>query len=362
MKNLLQSLTGMKKTTVGLDLGTYSIKLVRVHHNKNGEDFLEAAGMEELEPGTISQGKIKNTESFIDSVNTLVSRIDPGIEDVAISVTNKGTLLDRTTIKVEPGEDPEDTVLMKARQHSPFDADDISLDFRILSRDEDKGEVDVLIVAAKNQVMQKYIDTLYEAGLRPVLVDVESFALNNAYSLESQEETEYESVVLLDIGHESSSVTYIKEGIYQASRDFNTAGENFLKVLQRNLGVSPEDAFNLLRGAKEFVSKKVDDTMVKQAVEYAIEDLLEDLKMALSYFKGGGGSSGIEKVVLSGGGAYIPGLPDMLEDGLELPVQLSNPLNYIQYDPELFQDIRTEDVAGFFSVALGLALRRVDYK
>ncbi|MGB7567867.1 MAG: type IV pilus assembly protein PilM [Chitinivibrionales bacterium] len=352
--NFIQRLRGENSTT-GLDIGNHSIKLIKIRHLREGY-FLEAAGIKELPAGTLEGSEIKNRDALIDAVTTLVNQCDPSIVDVVFSMSGHGIISDKCTFKINPNENAEELILWEAGQRSPFDVDDITLDYKILHRKVQTNEVEVLLVAAKNQIMQNYIDLLYEAGLKPVIVDVVSFAINNCYAEESATRPQVGTVALVNIGHNLTNVTFVKDGVYHSSRDISTAGDFFNKTLQRNLGISADDAMNMLKGR---ATQVLDPQAMKQSIEYAAEELAAGIDLAFSYFKSSEKSDAIDRVVLSGGGAYIPDISAFLEKHYETTIELSNPLSILEYDPSLFGSIDPRKISALFTVAVGLALRKV---
>jgi type IV pilus assembly protein PilM len=353
--NFLGKLRG-QSSTAALDIGNHSIKLVKLRHLKNGY-FLEATGIKDLPPGTIEGSDIKKRDLLIEVLTTLVNQCDPSIVEVVFSMSGHGIISDKFTFKIDPGENAEELILWEAGQRSPFDVDDITLDYKILHRNSDTNEIEVLLVAAKNQVMQNYIDLLYDAGLKPVIVDVDAFAINNCYALESSGMPPGGVTALINIGHDLTNVTFIKDGIYHSARDISTAGDFFNKTLQRNLGLSMDDAALALKGRS---TTSIDQTKLSQSIEYAAEELSSGIDLAFSYFKSSEKSEAIDRIILSGGGAYIPHMVEFLEKRHEANVQLSNPLAFIQYDPGLFGAIDPQNISALLTVAVGLALRKVE--
>jgi len=352
--NLLHKIRG-ETSMVGLDIGNHSLKLAKIRHQRSGY-FLEAAGIKDLPPGTIEGSDIKNKDALTDAISTLVNQCDPSIVEVAISMSGHGIISDKCIFKIDPNENAEEMILWEAGQRSPFDVDDITLDYKILHRKPETGEVEVLLVAAKNQIMQNYIDLLYEAGLKPVIVDVVSFAVHNCWAVENNQQPESGVVALVNIGHNLTNVTFVKDGIYHSSRDISTACDFYTKTLQRNLGIGSEEALNVLRGRN---TQSLDANAVKQSFDYASEELSTGIDLAFSYFKSSEKSDSIDKIVLSGGGAYIPNIASILQKRHETSVQISNPMSFLKYDPELFGVADPRKFSAIFSVAIGLALRKV---
>ncbi len=205
--------------------------------------------------------------------------------------------------------------------------------------------------------MQNYIDTLYEAGLRPVVVDVDTYAFNNCYSMESVAEATHETLVLIDIGHVGCRVIFVKDGLYHSSREITTAGDFFVKTIQKQLKVPEKDAQGLIQGQQlpNVIQEEFD-----AALSYALEEFGSSFEMAFSYLKKTENVDKIDKIVVSGGGAYIPNILGYLSERMETEVVRSNPFNFLRYDPSLFRGVNPEQISALLTVAVGLALRKVD--
>jgi len=345
--------SGGRGTTVGLDIGNHTLKIVKLRHQKDGY-FLEAVGIKDLPKGTIEGGEIKKRDALIDAITHLVNQCDPSIREIVFSMGGHGIISDKITFKIEDDDNAEELILWEASQRSPFDVDDITLDYKILRRFPGTHETEVLLVAAKNQVMQSYLDLIYDAALVPVIVDVDAFAITNSYALECAGLPDMGTIALLNIGHSTTSITFIRDGIYHSSREISTAGEFFNRIIQRNMGISSEDAAQAVKGK---ASGTVDMNQLKQSVGYAAEELSSGIDVAFSYYKNSEKTDSIDKIVLSGGGAYIPTLVQFLESRHQTKVQISNPLAHIQYNKNLFGSTNVESIGALLTVAVGLALR-----
>jgi type IV pilus assembly protein PilM len=343
-----------RNTTVGLDIGNHTLKIVKLRHQKDGY-FLEATGIKELPKGTIEGGEIKKRDALIDAITHLVNQCDPSIREIVFSMSGHGIISDKITFKIEDDDNAEELILWEASQRSPFDVDDITLDYKILRRFPDTNETEVLLVAAKNQIMQSYLDLIYDAALVPVIVDVDAFAITNSYALECAGLPDMGTVALLNIGHNMTNITFIKDGIYHSTRDISTAGEFFNRILQRNMGLSSEDALQAIKGK---TTGAIDMSQLKQSVSYAAEELSSGIDLAFSYYKTSENTDSIDKIILSGGGAYIPSLIQFLEDRHQTKVQISNPLAHVQYNRDLFGETDVESISALLTVAVGLALRK----
>jgi len=343
-----------QNSTVGLDIGNHSLKLVKLRHHKDAY-HLEATGIKELPKGTIENGEIRKKDLLIESITHLINQCDPSIVEVVFSMSGHGIISDKVTFKIEDEADSDELILWEASQRSPFDVDDITLDYKILRRYPETNEAEVLLVAAKNQIMQEYIDLLYDAGLKPVIVDVNAFAITNSYALECGGLPDMGTVALLNVGHYMTNVTFIKDGIYHSTRDISTAGEFFNRTLQRNMGLSSEEALHAIKGK---TTTALDMNLLKQSVSYAAEELSSGIDLAFSYYKSSEKSDSIDKIVLSGGGAYIPSLTQFLETRHQTKVVISNPIAHVQYNQDLFGGVDIQNISALLTVAVGLALRK----
>ncbi|MCL2844919.1 MAG: pilus assembly protein PilM [Chitinivibrionia bacterium] len=354
-----------KNYSVGLDIGSKSIKLVEI---KKEDDFyrLVAVGVQDLPDGIVSNGEIKEKEIFISTISELINRCDPEIVDVIISMGTSSILSDKIKLNIEGSDDVAETILFEASQRSPFDGGDVTIQYKILPKsltqeeniemEEEKGDVTVLLVAAKEKNMKWCIDALYEAGLRPTIVDVSSYAFNNCYALESEVEEFPETLVLMDIGHQGSRMLFIKDGIYHSARNINIGGDYIAKTLQKQLKIDYQRALSILTG-QQVQGVSLDD--VQASLQFAFEEFVGSFDMAYSYYSKEAGYEKVEKIVVCGGGVYIPGLIDFLSNRLEIQVRLSNPFAFLKYDEELFNNADPSNFAALLSIATGLALRGV---
>ncbi len=344
--------------TVGIDIGNYSIKIARIAHRQAGPVLL-GAGIHVLKPDTLAGGEIRNRDELLHSLTSLVHRTDPSgkIKDVVLSLSwSYGVIADRIRLKSDKEASDEEQILMEAGQRSPFDVDNITLDYKVLSKNPDNNEMEVLLVAAKNPVMQGYIDLLYEAGLRPLVVDVDAFAVTNAYLLSAPEEDLKKVVSVINVGENLTNLTFLKNGTYHSTRDIATACDFFLKTLMKNLKVDREEASSILRG------KNVDpqnQAIVNRGIEFAAEELSVGIDLAFGYFQSSENNLKVEKMVLCGGGATIRNLAGILAKRHNVEVEIANPLAHVAYDEKRFTGPIPENISTILTVATGLALRKL---
>ncbi|MDH3455782.1 MAG: pilus assembly protein PilM, partial [Gemmatimonadota bacterium] len=244
-----------------------------------------------------------------------------------------------------------EVVRWEAQQHVPFDIEGVELDFQILDPDAQGLQMEVLLVAAKRDLVEDKVQLLSQAGLAPAVVDVDAFALHNAFEV-NYPDAMRGGVALLNLGHEVTNVNILLNGVPLLTRDLAVGTRKFREDLQRERGMSPEDADALLQGYE--LTSDLEPYVKNRGEEVAV-----GLERASAFLQTGGGDVGsVERVYCCGGGARIPGLMDSLSQRLRMPVQIATPLQRMQAQDGVFDTINPDEVGPLLMLATGLALRR----
>lgn len=348
-------LFGSKNNIVcGLDIGASSIKLVKLE-NKGGNYAVKAMGCRELPVEAIVSEEIKDRDSIIFNLQSLIEQTDSKTRDVVISISGHGVITDRIDIEKKVGAEAEQAILFEAEQRSPFDVEDVTLDYHVVDVNDETNKMDVLLVAARNEFLKSYLDIIQDAGLKPVVVDTDAFAILNSYEINYEVDPE-RVTALVNIGYDVTNVTFLKDGKYHSTRDISSGGRMIFDAIQKEFRLNQELTHKAIRGEME---ASIDQDMLKATIVAAIEELITGLEVAFSYFKSLAKVSNIDWIVLSGGGALIPYLPEFVQSKLNIPIEIANPLRNIEYDPDMFSSIQPEKIAPLLSVAIGLAARKV---
>ena len=346
--------SGKGKSTVGLDIGSNSIKLVRLDHGKDGYS-VSSIGIRELPHDAIVGDEIRDREAVILNIQSLIDQTDPKIRDVVVSVSGHSVITDRFTIDKKTGPEAEQAILFETEQRAPFDVDDVSLDYHVIKTDDDINKMDVLLVAARKEYLRMYLDLIEDCGLRPVVVDDDAFAILNSY--EANYEIDPTRVTaLVNIGYDVTNITYLSEGLFSATRDVSAGTREVFEAVQKEFRLNPELTAKALKGEMD---DSIDQDMLKATIMSAADELISGIELAFSYFRSQTKIDHIDWLVLSGGGALIPYLSEYLQSKINIPLELANPLRNIDYDPELFQFVQPEKIAPLLAVSVGLAMRKV---
>ena len=338
----------------GLDIGASSIKFIRLEDRPDGY-ALTAAGTRELPPEALVAEEVKDRETIILNIQSLIDACDPKTREVVVSVAGHGVITDKFEIDKKSGAEAEQAILFEAEQRSPFDVDDISMAYHILRTDEERGKMEVLLVAARREYLAEYLNLVKDAGLEPVVVDTDAFAVYNAY--EANYEPDPDRVTtLVNIGFDTTNVVFLKDGTYHSTRDISTGSRAIFDTIQKEFRLNRELTENVLRGELE---STVDQDMLKATILSAAEELLTGMEVAFSYFKSLAKVDTVDWIVLSGGGALVPFFPECIQARLGIPIEIFNPLRNIEYDPEQFGGLDPEKIAPLLAVSVGLAIRRI---
>jgi type IV pilus assembly protein PilM len=342
-----------RRNLVGLDVGANSIKLVKLDSSRAGYS-VSALGIRELPPEAIVADEIKDREAVIFNIQSLIDEVDPKIKEVVVSISGFGVITDKFMIDKKSGSEAEQAILFEAEQRSPFDVEDVTLDHHVIRVDEETRKAEILLVAARNEFLNSYIELIIDAGLQPLVVDVDAFAVLNAY--ESNYEIDPERItVLVNVGFDVTNVLYLHEGLYHSTRDISAGTREVYNSIQKEFRLNAELANKAIKGE---MKDSIDQDMLKATIITSTEEMVSGLELAFSYFKTQAKVEKIDWMVLSGGGALVPYLPEYLQSKLNIPLEILNPLRNVDYDPDVFQYLEPEKVAPLLTVPVGLAMRK----
>lgn len=346
-------LSSRHKSMVGLDIGSCSIKLVRLEHSKTGYS-VSAIGIRELPPEAIVADEIRDREAVIFNIQSLIDQTDPKIKDVVVSVSGHSVITDKFIIDKKTGPEAEQAILFETEQRAPFDVDDVNLDYHIIKEEEDINKMHVLLVAARKEYLQMYLDLIEDCGLRPIIVDNDAFAVFNAY-VNNYDIDPTRVTALVNIGHDVTNITYMAEGIFVATRDVSSGTRDIYNAMQKEFRLNAELTSKAMKGE---MTDSIDQDMFKATIMSASDDLISGVELAFSYFRSQTKIENIDWIILSGGGSLVPHLPEFFQSKINIPLELANPLRNIDYDPELFQFVQPEKIAPLLTVSVGLAMRK----
>ncbi len=338
------------KGVVGLDIGSSAIKLVEL--NKQGDRYrLARVGFELLPPEAIVDGTIMDSGLVVNAARNLCDSTGVKNSSFATSVSGHSVILKRIEVAATDDEELAESLRWEAEQYIPFDIDDVRLDHVVLGQ---KGAAkDVLLVAVKRDKVNDYVSVVTQSGRTPEIVDIDTFAVQNAVQ-EVSGSGASGVVALLNIGATVTNVNVLVDGKTSLWRDLTTGGGEFTEALQRHFGLSHQDAEAAKRGELE---DGRDPEAVREVLNGVAVHFAAEIAKTFAFFANNLGGRKIEKVVITGGGSLTPGLAETLNAELSLPVDRFDPLDSIDTEGANYDAGWLASIGPSLSVAVGLAMR-----
>lgn len=341
------------RNVIGIDIGASSVKAVQVKRTRGALE-LAHLGVASLHPETIVDGVIMDSGTVIGAIQQIMAESQIKTKDVAVAVSGHSVIVKRIKVARMKEEELQEAITWEAEQYVPYAIEDVNLDFQVLESPPDANEMDVLLVAVKKDIINDYLTIISTAGLNAVVVDVDAFALENAYEIAYETERD-EVVALVNLGAAVMNINILKSGTSDFTRDSALGGNRYTESIQKMLGLSYDQAEALKLGG-EVEGKTLNDA--RPAIDMVNTELAGEIRRSFDFFRSSSHSDTIHKVVLSGGSARLDGLVPYLVENLELPFEVANPLRTIKSDPKKFDPEYLDFIAPQLAVAVGLALRQ----
>jgi type IV pilus assembly protein PilM len=346
------------RSLVGLDIGSSSVKAVEISPKGRGRDFeLVHVGAAPLPAEAIVQGAFLNSSAIVDTIRAALDQAGIRAKHAAVAVSGHSVIVKKVSLPSMTREELDEQIRWEAEQYIPFDVNEVNLDFQILDSSETEGQMDVILVAAKKDLIDDYVQVITEAGLTPAVIDVASFAVENAFEA-NYDQKPGQVIALVNIGAQVVNINILSNGVPLFTRDITTAGNQYTEEIQKALGVSFEEAERIKLGGGD-ASRDVVPREVDQAMQSVSETVVGEIRRSLDFFSATSADSRIERVYLSGGSAHVPGLANAFRERTGLEVELLNPLARMRpssrFEPEFL-----DSLAPALGVGVGLALRRLE--
>ena len=345
------------KSVVGLDIGSSAVKAVEL--KPAGKGFRVAAfGAEPVPPDSIVDGAIIDAGAVADAIR----RIFAGnkaftTRDVCASLSGNAVIVKKITLPVMTETELGESIYWEAEQYIPFDIQDVNLDYQVLdpgTGPDSRGSMEVLLVAAKKEKIGDYTSVIAQAGRTPVIVDVDAFALQNAFEVNYGLESPH-VVVLLNAGASAININILQGDQSVFTRDISMGGNAYTEAVQKELNLSFDAAEQLKKGTPVDGATFEDAQPVLRAVT---ENVLLEIQKTFDFFKATASSEQIDRIMLSGGASRVDGFQEMLHERFNAPVEPFDPFRAVAWDPKKLAGDPAE-LGPTAAVAVGLALRKV---
>lgn len=395
---------GRSKGIIGLDIGSHAVKLVAMKPQRGDHPYLLTHfGVAELPSESIVEGAVVRPGDVAQVIRDLLSTNKIKGSRIATAVSGHAVIVRRVTMPRMDEDELRESIVWEAEEYIPFDVDDVNLDFAILEENDDDNEMDVVLVAAKRDRIDEFMAVIEEAGRDPVIVDVDAFALQNAFEL-SYPERQHEDIALLNMGASVMNVAVLEEGRPVFWRDITLGVRQYVAALQRELMLDYFDAEDALRRAGSSVGGDVEqmdaglgdweadnddefsydddgvddtyddtyesdrptdgggasaagDPRIQEVVSEVSERLITEIKKTFDFYHAQSMRERFDAIFLAGGGAHVADLTQRLEQRLGTPVELLDPLRRVSIPTKSFDPEYVRSIAPQAAVAVGLAMR-----
>ncbi len=348
--------TNGKKNLVGLDIGSSSIKAVELQ--KKGSSYhLVNLGFENLQPDTVVDGQIMELNNVSDVITNIFAEHQIRTLKVAAGVSGHSVIVKNIVLPQMNEDELRESFSWHAEEHIPFDISDVNLDYHVTSSSSDA--LNVLMAACKSDKIANVKQAIQLAGKQPVVIDVDTFALQNCYELNYQPKSG-EVVALLNIGASTMNINILNGTRSVFARDASVGGSQYTSLLQKELGLTFEQAEAVKRGYP--LPEGIEPRPIQPIIEAVSDILALEIRKTMDFYRATAeeGEEAIQKILVAGGSSKLPGLPDYLAKRFEIPVEPFDPFRQIHVDGRKFDPDYMKEIVPDMAIAVGLALRGVE--
>ncbi len=346
----------MADNCVGLDIGSSSIKVVQVKEGKRGVE-LRNFGLEPIPSQSIVDGAIMNQGAVVDAIRSLFGRLRIREKRVAIAVGGHSVIIKKISVPPMTKGELEEQIQWEAEHHVPFDPHDVQIDYQVLSEDNAQGQMDLLLVAAKNELLNDYAAVVRDAQLKPVVVDLSAFAVQNAYERNYGFDLDG-SVALINVGASISTINIVLDGVTTFTREVTIGGNAYTEEIQKQMAVGYEEAEAFKVGAVSPMAGEVVPGDVDRVLSQVSDLVAGEFQRSLDFFLATTAGAELSKIILSGGSAQVSSLQRAVQAKSHMEVEVMDPFHNVTIDDTRFDMPYLRAHAPLAAVAFGLALRR----
>lgn len=388
MRERLSRLLSPKIEAVGLEVGTSALKVVELR--AGNPPTLGAVAVRPMPPGLMTDDEVTDPQGLAEEIKALFHEAGIQRRFTVTAVSNRQAITRNIHVPRMTIAELDEAIRWEAERYIPFPIDEVVLDYFVLDNPEDVeegGQLEVVIAAARLDEVSQQVEYLKQAGLEPHVIDVKPFSLLRALrgslhgehltkqTLSSENFTEANEIgVVLEIAASTSTVTLVRGQRVLMNRNINVSGDDFTTAVQRAFGLDFDSAeeVKLEYGTATIPTEDEDDLLnfdakreqfspsrVYDALRPVLVELTTEIRRSLEFFRVQSGDATISRMLVTGGGAKLRGLPEAIGDALGIKVELGDPWLSVSVDENRFDTHYLRKVAAEFAVPLGLALRGV---
>jgi type IV pilus assembly protein PilM len=343
------------KNLVGVDIGTSSIKVCQLKESRKGYGLVRL-GYVPLPAQTIVDGHVMNSQAVVEGLNRVFSEAKIKQKEIALSISGQAVIIRKITVPMMTAAELDEQIQWEAEQHIPFDIKDVHVDYEVLRRRPEAGQMDLLLVAAKRDEINDYTQIAKTAKLKPVVVDIDAFTVQNLFEVNRGIPPD-QTFAIINVGASLASINIISRGASAFTRDIANGGNYITEQIQKQLGV-PFDQAEQFKVASATGAPGAVPAQVPQIVEAVCDSIAGEIQRSLDFFLATSGETEMQRIFLTGGSSLLPPLPAAIGRRSRVPVEVIQPMEHITIEAKEVSTELLQTRAAQLCVALGLAMRK----
>ena len=344
------------KPLVGVDIGATSIKVCQLKEGRKGYGLVRF-GFHALEPQTIVDRTIMNSGAVVEALQRTFSENKIKQKEVALSVSGQSVISRKITVPIMTTTELDEQIQWEAENHIPFDIKDVNVDYEILRRRPEAGQMDLLLVAAKRDEINDYVQIARQAKLKPIVVDIDAFTIQNLFEYNRGLPPD-QTFAIINVGATQASINIISRGTSAFTRDIANGGNYLTEQIIKQVGVPFEQAEDLKCQAAQAHAASGLPPKLFQVIEQVCDTIAGEIQRSLDFFLATSGEEKIARVYLTGGSANLSQLSEAIERRSRVTTEVIQPLERIGIEAKEVDGNTLGTRAAQLSVALGLAMRK----
>ena len=344
-----------ERLIVGIDIGSHAVKMCQLQKLTDAYKLV-AVGSATIPPGAVEDGVLQKPDEVGEIISNLAKNLKIKNKKVGISISGYSVIVKKLSLESMDEDDLSEYINREAEQYIPFDAKDVYIDFKkIYKNNPSKDRVDVMLVAAKKEIVDSYITMLRSINFNTVLVDVDGFALENIWETFTQG---IQNVVLVDVGASKMNINIISDGVSVLARDIVVGSEQLTEQIATQLDIEYEEAEKIKLGSIDSgdTSEKISYIYNQTCTQWILE-----IKKAIDLYSANNPDKPLQQLVLSGGGSKVNGLKEYVEKEIKLNVVTFNPFEKMVIDHDKFDELYLRSISSEMAIAAGLAIRKIPF-
>jgi type IV pilus assembly protein PilM len=342
---------------VGLDIGSSAIKAVVLDAGRRGSRLLHF-GIEYLPPQTIVDGALMDRATVVEAIERLKTALGIGNRPVATAIAGHSVIVKKIQLAVMSRDALAERIPAEAEQHIPFKRDEVDIDYQVVTPKNAVGAMEIILVAAKKDMIADYAQVIRDAKLQPVIMDVAAFSVQNAYEAAYADVKATGAVALVHLGSAITHVNIISGGVSVFVRDVTVGGAAFTEELQRRLHVSHDEAEQLKVSASEPDAVRPPPPGLGDVMKEVAESTAVKVQRSIDFFLASAPDVKLSRILLSGGTSKVAALTREFEQRAKVPVEVLDPFRKTTIDATKLEPAFVKKHAAEAAVSVGLALRR----